>query len=313
VKRWKLLPGLLLLLAVVTAGLVAAQTGGTFDLTWSTVDGGGALDLSGGSFVLHGTAGQPDAGVVSGGTFALDGGFWHGAGGGPTTTFDLTWSTVDGGGALDLSGGTFTLHGTAGQPDAGVVSGGTFVLQGGFWHGSGAVPATAFDMIWSTVDGGGALDLSGGTFGLHGTAGQPDAGALNGGTFEMDGGFWSGAGGVPTAVTLISFTAIAGDEATRLGWETATEVDLLGFDLYRAGAAGGSLTRLNAALIPVQHPGSPAGAVYEYADAGVEPGAAYWYWLDAIDVHGQAARHGPVSVQVPPGGQYRIYLPLVSK
>lgn len=45
----------------------------------------------------------------------------------------LTWNTIDSGGAMNASGGTDTLSGTIGQPDAGVLSGGTYTLIGGFW------------------------------------------------------------------------------------------------------------------------------------------------------------------------------------
>jgi hypothetical protein len=51
--------------------------------------------------------------------------------------YDLSWFTVDGGGAMSSTGGTFTLAGTIGQPDASSFSppmtGGTFELVGGFW------------------------------------------------------------------------------------------------------------------------------------------------------------------------------------
>lgn len=49
--------------------------------------------------------------------------------------YDLTWHTIDGGGGVS-SGGSFQLVGTIGQPDAGAMSGGTYVLAGGFWSGS---------------------------------------------------------------------------------------------------------------------------------------------------------------------------------
>ncbi len=67
---------LAVLLLLSTAAL--AQIGGGYDLTWSTVDGGGGTS-SGGAYTLHGTAGQPDAGALSGGSYSLDGGFWQGA------------------------------------------------------------------------------------------------------------------------------------------------------------------------------------------------------------------------------------------
>jgi len=58
--------------------LVAAQSGGGYDLSWSTVDGGGGSS-SGGGFALDGTIGQTDAGTMSGGDYVLSGGFWSGA------------------------------------------------------------------------------------------------------------------------------------------------------------------------------------------------------------------------------------------
>ena len=49
--------------------------------------------------------------------------------------YDLSWWTVDGGGATAAVGGDYTLGGTAGQPDATVWSGGGYTLTGGFWGG----------------------------------------------------------------------------------------------------------------------------------------------------------------------------------
>lgn len=57
------------------ASMAWAQSGGDYDLTWSTVDGGGAVS-TGGKYALGGTAGQPDAGTLSGGDFEVSGGFW---------------------------------------------------------------------------------------------------------------------------------------------------------------------------------------------------------------------------------------------
>ncbi len=63
--------------------------------------------------------------MVTAGAVAL------GTGGGGD--FDLSWNTIDGGGGSSTGGG-FELAGTIGQPDAGpVMTGGKFVLRGGFW------------------------------------------------------------------------------------------------------------------------------------------------------------------------------------
>jgi len=70
-----LLAGALALLPVSAA---LAQSGGNYDLSWWTVDGGGGTS-SGGGYTLQGTAGQPDAATWSGGDYTLTGGFWSGA------------------------------------------------------------------------------------------------------------------------------------------------------------------------------------------------------------------------------------------
>lgn len=52
------------------------QTGGPYDLSWCTIDGGGGTS-SGGAYVLNGTIGQHDAGLLSGDDYVLQGGFWR--------------------------------------------------------------------------------------------------------------------------------------------------------------------------------------------------------------------------------------------
>lgn len=73
-------PAILVILIVLalSSAVALAQTGGGYDLSWSTVDGGGGTS-SGGTFSLSGTVGQPDASTaMTGGTYTLRGGFWAG-------------------------------------------------------------------------------------------------------------------------------------------------------------------------------------------------------------------------------------------
>ncbi|MFQ5578801.1 MAG: hypothetical protein ACE5G8_17630, partial [Anaerolineae bacterium] len=64
-----------------------------------------------------------------------------------------------------------------------------------------------------------------------------------------------------TAITLVSFTAAASGRDVTLTWQTGTEIDNAGFNLYRAASANGPWTKLNSALIAAQ--GDPvAGAGY---------------------------------------------------
>ena len=47
-----------------------------------------------------------------------------------------------------------------------------------------------FELTRQTIDGGGVMRTAGDGFELSGTIGQPDAGVLAGGGFELAGGFW---------------------------------------------------------------------------------------------------------------------------
>lgn len=62
---------------VAPAGLISAKLmAEPYEITRSTIDGGGVMNSAGGSFELSGTIGQPDAGLMAGGDFELSGGFW---------------------------------------------------------------------------------------------------------------------------------------------------------------------------------------------------------------------------------------------
>ncbi len=73
--------GLLLLTATVQAN------GQDYNLNWWTVDGGGHTFSTGDGYTLGGTIGQPDAGVMEGGPYALHGGFWPGGSVGEYTVY----------------------------------------------------------------------------------------------------------------------------------------------------------------------------------------------------------------------------------
>ena len=63
-----------------------------------------------------------------------------------------------------------------------------------------------YSIGWYTIDGGGGTS-SGGPYQLTGTIGQPDAGYLDGGNYELLGGFW--VGGPLCIVDLVDFAQFA--------------------------------------------------------------------------------------------------------
>ena len=63
------------ILHLSSTSIVQGQSGGDYDLTWSTVDGGGG-ENSDGDYILSGTIGQSDVGQVASCEYHLSSGFW---------------------------------------------------------------------------------------------------------------------------------------------------------------------------------------------------------------------------------------------
>src|SRR5258708_32061491 len=61
-------------------------------------------------------------------------------------SFDISWYTIDGGGGSS-AGGTFSVTGTIGQPDAGHMAGGNYTIDGGFLGIFSAVPTPRAPML----------------------------------------------------------------------------------------------------------------------------------------------------------------------
>ncbi len=63
-------------IAALSASLPTAATGAQpYSIDSFTIDGGGAR-LTGSTYTLSGTVGQPDTGVLTGTSFSISGGFW---------------------------------------------------------------------------------------------------------------------------------------------------------------------------------------------------------------------------------------------
>ena len=88
-----------------------------------------------------------------------------------------------------------------------------------------------------------------------------------------------------------------GSVALMTTWQTASELNNSGFNLYRGTSPAGPDRRLNDLLIPSQSLGNPGGFTYTWDDsADLVPGTSYYYWVEDVDVNGAATMHGPVSV-----------------
>lgn len=98
------------------------------------------------------------------------------------------------------------------------------------------------------------------------------------------------------AVTLADFRAEAQSDHVLVSWETASELDNQGFNLYRSTSPDAPGQQINPALIPAQAPGSAQGVLYRWQDLDVTAGSTYFYWLEDVDFSGATTLHGPVSV-----------------
>lgn len=98
-------------------------------------------------------------------------------------------------------------------------------------------------------------------------------------------------------IVLIRFEATAYANNTVLVlWETATELNVAGFRLYRtAGSPGG----WGDMVYETRAQGDGlVGAVYTYVDEDIMPGVRYDYMLEELMLDGTTQGHGPISASI---------------
>jgi len=95
-----------------------------------------------------------------------------------------------------------------------------------------------------------------------------------------------------TAVQFTRFTGMRAGRSVVLRWHTATEADLLGFQVYRS--RGGSWRRITHSLIPAT--GSLSGASYRFVDRTAKHRVTYRYRVKAMTSDGRTSWFGPVRV-----------------
>lgn len=181
-------------------------------------------------------------------------------------------------------------------------------LERSAWAQSGG----SYDLEWHVIASAGDQFLANGNYRLGFSLGQAhEPGLSSGGSYQMLQGYWAGSGFHPTAVRLADLHVETQGNALLVCWETTTEVDNLGFHIYRSETGQpGTYSRLNQTLILSRNPGSPQGAVYTWRDTDVTPQRTYYYLLEDVDLSGQVTQHGPVRGTLT---QATIHLPLVVK
>jgi hypothetical protein len=90
----------------------------------------------------------------------------------------------------------------------------------------------------------------------------------------------------PTASVFQEAHAFVSPGIITLNWETANEIALIGFNLYRSNHANELGARLNQTLILAANTMTPIGAVYSYQDRDVSAGQTYYYTIEIVETYG---------------------------
>ncbi|MEN9934276.1 MAG: hypothetical protein RLZZ387_855 [Chloroflexota bacterium] len=117
----------------------------------------------------------------------------------------------------------------------------------------------------------------------------------------------------PTRIRLQSFTADRIDGGVEVAWSTGAEVNTWGFQLYRGTSTNrASAVRVTPQLIPAEGRGR-GGATYVWLDRSAQPGVAYTYWLQEVELNGTTTEYGPASAMQTMTTRQRFYLPLLRR
>ena len=80
-------------------------------------------------------------------------------------------------------------------------------------------------------------------------------------------------------------------------WQTETEYQTAGFNIYRSRLVNGDYEQINPQLIPSAADPS-SGATYTFQDTNVEPGINYFYKLEDVEYSNERTTHPPFDHKV---------------
>ena len=89
-------------------------------------------------------------------------------------------------------------------------------------------------------------------------------------------------------------------------WSTASELDTVGFNIYRSDSPERGYQKINKHLIPSQGD-ALSGGDYLYRDNSVDEGKTYYYQLEDIDSVGNATRHDSIVIHAVNSGWIELF------
>src|SRR5262245_15979631 len=99
----------------------------------------------------------------------------------------------------------------------------------GFSIIAASAPGQSYSIDWYTIDAGGGSS-TGGVYAVSGTIGQPDAGAMNGGSYSLVGGFWGIIGSIQTPGAPLLTIRLTQTNTVAVSWPSGSA----GFALQQA-------------------------------------------------------------------------------
>lgn len=108
---------------------------------------------------------------------------------------------------------------------------------------------------------------------------------------------------------VINFEATPSDDDVLLTWETQSERNLVGFNLFRSTTMNGSRQLINSLPIDAMHPGTLNGDSYEYRDQGLTD-KGYYYWIQLLENDGPKTPFGPREAIL--STEQKLYLPMLT-
>jgi hypothetical protein len=105
-------------------------------------------------------------------------------------------------------------------------------------------------------------------------------------------------GGLTFAVLILAGALLKNSlqSSVVIEWSTASELDTVGFNIYRSESTDSPGVRINQQLIPASAD-SLTGADYQFIDTDAAIGKTYYYWLEDISASGAAGRNGPIEAR----------------
>jgi len=122
---------------------------------------------------------------------------------------------------------------------------------------------------------------------------------------EIMAAYTRGVNEIPLPVQLSLFTATLTNKGVKLFWTTESEVNNLGFEVWRAYEENGQYEPVSSYMNNpelIGHGSTTIRHEYSYVDDFIVNGHSYWYKLFDVDYNGNRTEHGPISITVNLGG-----------